>query len=161
MQQYGAHCHVNHVARDIDSQLVVAYQASPPHEPAESALDHPAVGLHDKSFLSSQPPYHLDGEIHERGLVHQGPAVIGGISEQVLHPRPALLQGIQNHLSAGRIGYVCHRQVHRQQPTIRIDRYVALAPANLLVRVVHPLAMMGPDTVLPFALPEIEATCKT
>lgn len=71
-------------------------------------------------------------------LVHQSQPIVGAISEQMLHPRPALAQGIQDYRRTGAVGDVCGRQVHHQQAAVGVDGDKALAPDHLVVRVVTP-----------------------
>lgn len=65
--------------------------------------------------------------------------VASGIGEQMLHPRPAFADGVENGLRANAVG---GRQIDRQQPPIGIDRDMALAADNLLVRVVTPCSRL-------------------
>lgn len=66
------------------------------------------------------------------GLVHQLEPVIGPISEEVLHPRPALADAVEDCLRAGAVGDVGRGKVHHEQPTIGVDSDMPLASNDLL-----------------------------
>ena len=136
MQHCGGQCDVDDVVRDVGALFVVAHQTAPAHEPTKGALDNPAPRFDCETYLSFHHAPDLDRKIHESRLIHQSPAVISRIAEQVFDPGPTLLQGIEYELGARRIGHIGRRQVHRQQSPVGVHSNVPLAAPDLLVGVV-------------------------
>lgn len=98
-----------------------------------------------KPFLIGQAPDHRHDEIEKGGLVQQSPAIIDGIAEQVLEPGPALVQGIEDQLGAGRIG-----KIGRGQATI--SRRPSVSTAMWRLQPVTFLAASKPRGGAPGAL---------
>ena len=88
----------------VDALLVVAYEASPSHHPAEGAFHDPAPWQNLEPFLVIGSADDLNDEVEIGGLVHQLKAVIGAIGEEMLHPRPALADRFQDRNSTGAVG---------------------------------------------------------
>lgn len=96
-------------------------------------------------------------EADVNGLVHQLPQVVGAIGELVLDPRPALADGVEDHLRAGAVRDIGRRQVDHQQPAVGVDHHVPLAAHRLLAGVVaaagdrrrrfHGLARLAPGSL--------------
>lgn len=62
--------------------------------------------------------------------------VAGAIGEQVLDPRPALADGVDDGLCPGIVRGVPCGQIDHQQPPVGISGDVALATADLLIGVI-------------------------
>src|ERR1700757_3666383 len=97
---------VDHGLGDIDTFLIIADEASPARHPTESALDHPAAWQHSEARLGVQAAHDLDDEILKSRLFHQGFAVVGAVSEQMLDPGPALADRVQDRLCTSTIGNI-------------------------------------------------------
>ena len=138
-EEEASHSDVDHGLGDVDALFVVADEASPSCEPAEGALDDPAARHDLEARLIVEAADDLDDEIEERGLVHELPAVIGAVGEQMLDPGPTLAQRLQNYLRSGTVGYVGGGEIDHQKTTVGIHRHMSLAPDGLLRTVVAPL----------------------
>jgi len=137
--QEASHGDVDHGPGNVEALLVVAYQPSPPGEPAEGSLDYPTSRQHLEAGLGVDASDDLDDEVEKCGLVHELRAVIGAVGEQVLDPGPALADRVEDQLSAGAVGHVGRRQIDHQEAPVGVHRDVALAPDRLLGGVVAPL----------------------
>ena len=129
---------MDHSFGDVDALLVVAHQASPAREPAEGALYHPAPRQRLEARLVVDAANDLDDEVEESGLVHELRPVIGAVREQVLEPRPALADGIEDHLRAGAVGEARRGEIDHQQATVGIHRHMPLASDRLLGGIIAP-----------------------
>src|SRR3954454_13340103 len=94
--EIAAHCDKDHGLRDVDALLVVAHEAAPSCHPAEGPLDDPAAGEDLEALLVVGSTDDLDHEVEIGGFVHELQPVIGAVSEQMLHPGPALADTIQD-----------------------------------------------------------------
>lgn len=119
--EIAAHGDEDHGVGDVDAAFIVAYEATPARHPAERALDHPAAGQDLEALRAFAASDDLDHEVEICGLVHQLEPVVGGVGEEVLHPGPALADGVQDGLGSSRVGDVGRGQVHHQQPPVRVD----------------------------------------
>src|ERR1700738_1142566 len=133
------HCHEDHGFGDVEAFFVIADEAAISYEPAEAALDHPAAGNDLEPWISVGSAYDLDHEIEESRLVEESATIVGAIGEEVLHPRPALADRIEDRLRSGAVGNVRRRQVHGEQTPIRVHGDMAFAADDLLSRVITAL----------------------
>src|ERR1700744_109147 len=106
-QEQASHCDMDHGLGDIEALLEVADEATPADHPSESALDHPSARQHLKARLAIDAAHDLDDEVEERRLVEQLGAVVSAVGKQVLDPRPAFADGLQDRLRAGAVRNVC------------------------------------------------------
>lgn len=139
-QQKASHGDVDHGFGDVDALFVVAHKATPLCEPAEGSFNDPSSWQRLEAGLGVNTAHHLDDEIEEGGLVHQLPAVVGAIGEQMLDPRPSLSGRIEDHLRLGTVGNVGQGKVDHQQAPIGVDHNVPLTPNSLLGGVI---ALLG------------------
>ena len=126
----------------FDTALIVADEAPPTRHPAECSFDDPAARQNFKAPRAFTTANDLDDEIKVGGLVHQFQPVICRVCEEMLHPWPALADGVENGLRADAVGDVCRRQVDHEQPPVCIHRNVALATNDLLARIETPCRRM-------------------
>src|SRR5918994_663759 len=111
-QQVSAYGDEEHGVGNVDAALVVAHEPPPASHPSKGALDYPSARKNLEATLAFGSANDLEQEVEIGGLVHELEPVIGCVREQVLHPGPALADGIEDRLSAGRVGDVGGRQVH-------------------------------------------------
>jgi hypothetical protein len=76
--------------------------------------------------------YDLDHEVPIGCLAHQFAPLIGPVREQVLEPRPAFADCLDDLLCARGILHVGGSEVDHQQPPVRIDHDVPLTALDLL-----------------------------
>jgi hypothetical protein len=70
-----------HLAIPDEALLVVPHEPTPPGHPSEGALDDPAAWKDFEALRGIGPSDDFDGEVEERGLVHELGAVVGAIGE--------------------------------------------------------------------------------
>src|ERR1700729_3557989 len=141
--EIAAHGDEDHGVGDVDAFFVVTHEAPPAGHPAEGALHDPAARQDLEALLVVGSSDDLDDEVEVGRLVHEFQPIIGGVGEPMLHPRPALANGVQDRRRAGAVGDVGGGEVDHQQPPVGIDRDVALAADNLLSSVVTLVAAWG------------------
>src|SRR5580698_8709780 len=95
-QEDAAHGDEDHGFGDVEALLVVAHEAAPAGHPAEGAFDDPAAWQDFEARVFVAPTHDFDGEVEKGGLVHELEPIIGTVSEQMLHPGPALTDAIQD-----------------------------------------------------------------
>ena len=110
----------------------------PSRHPSERSLDDPSTRQDLETLGGVGSLDDLDSEIAEGGLIHELGAVIGPVGEQMLQPRPALADTVQDHLSPGAVGNVGRSQIDHQELAIGVDGDVALATHDLLAPIVSP-----------------------
>lgn len=135
-QEEVSHGDVDHGPGDVETLLEVADEPAPADQPSESPLDDSSAWQHFEPWFAVDAAHDLDNEVEERRLVEQPGTVVGAVGEQMLHPRSAFADRLQDRLRAGAIGDVRRGQVHHQQTAVRVDRDVALAADDLLVGIV-------------------------
>src|SRR5450755_245067 len=128
--EVSTHGDEDHGMRDVDALLIVAHETSPTRHPAECSLDDPTARQHPETLLVVRSADDLDHEVEICGFVHELQSVIGAVGEQMLHPGPALADALQDRLSPGAVGDVGGGEIDHQQPPIRIDSNMTLAPDN-------------------------------
>src|SRR4028119_903181 len=69
--------------------------------------------------------------------------VIGSIGKEMLNPRPARADRIEDRLGTGGVGEVSRGEVHHQEAPVRIDSDMTLAPDHLLGSVKAPRFGVG------------------
>ena len=131
-----AHGEEDHGLRDIEPSFVVTDKASVSRQPSDAALDHPTPGDHPEAWVGIGAAHDLDHEVEESRLVEKTTTIIGSVGKEVLDPRPALADGVQDWLGTGAIGNVRCRQVHGEQTPVGVHRDMAFAPDDLLPGIV-------------------------
>src|ERR1700756_2424618 len=97
---------MDHGLGDIEALLEIADEPSPPDQPPKRPLDDPSARQRLETWLTVDAAHDFDDKIKERGLVEQLGAIVGAVGEQMLDPRPAFADRIQNYLCAGAVGDV-------------------------------------------------------
>ena len=100
-EQEATHGDLDRGLGDVDALLVIAHQTSPPHHPAKGSLNGPAPGQNLEALLTLHLADDLDDEVEEGRLVHELAAILGAVDEEMIEPRPALADGVQDHPRAG------------------------------------------------------------
>src|ERR1700733_6019365 len=136
--EISAHGDQDHGVRDVDAFLVITHEASPSCHPSEGALDDPAARQNLETLLIIRPADDLDDEVEIGGFVHEFEPVICAVSKQMLDPRPALAQSLQNRLGSRAVGDVGSGQFDHQKPPISIDSDMTLAANDLFASIVTP-----------------------
>ena len=137
---------VDHGLGDIDALFVIAHEAAPPDHPAQGSLDDPATRQDGEAGLVGEAADDLDDEAEKGCLVHQLAAIVSPIGEEVLQPRPALADCVEDHLGTGAVRYIGGGQIDHQQPAITVDGDMTLAADDLLAGIVAPLTRAGAFT---------------
>jgi hypothetical protein len=135
-QEQTAHGDVDHGFGYIEAGLVIAHEPAPACHPAESAFYDPAPRQHFEARVFVGSAYDLQHEVPKHSFVEQLGAVIGAIGKQMLEPRPALADSVEDGLRSGAVGDVRRGQIDHQQSSVGIDGDVALATDDLLVGVI-------------------------
>jgi len=116
--------------------FVVAREATVLDDPGESALDDPPTAEHLEALSAWLPAHNLDDDM---GLVlgpfHQ-PAGVSAIGESVFDEGVAGTGGLQHGLAAIAILDASGMDLDREQPAVGVGQDMALAPLDLLARVV-------------------------
>src|SRR5665213_4335119 len=109
------HGEEDHGFGDVEAFLVIADQAAISRQPTDTALYHPPAGNDLEPRVIIGPAHDLDHEVEESRLIEKGTTIIGAIGEEVLDPRPALADRIEDRLGSCAVGNICRRQVHGEQ----------------------------------------------
>lgn len=83
---------------DNDPFFVVAHETAPSDHSAKGPLDPPAAGENLESLLLITAADNVGDEVEIAGLFHELQAMVGTVGEEMLHPRPALADAIENGL---------------------------------------------------------------
>ena len=135
-EKKASHGDVDHGFGHVDALLVVAHEPTPAGHPGEGAFRDPTARQHLEARLAVDAADDLDDEVLEFSLVHELGAIIGAIGEEVLDPGPAAADRMQDELGARTVGDVRRRQVDHEETPVGVDCDVALAPGDLLARVI-------------------------
>jgi hypothetical protein len=95
---------------------------------AQGSIHDPAPWQSLEARIGVDPSHDLYDELLERHLVHEFSAVIGAVGEQMLDPRPALADGVENMLRACGVGNIRCRQIDHEQPSVRSTAMRRLRP---------------------------------
>src|SRR6185312_8993059 len=95
-QEQASHADVDHGLGDITALLIVTDQPPPARHPTKRSLDHPAARQHVEALLAGQLAHDLDDEVAVSRRAHQLTAIVGGVCEQMLEPRPTLADGLDD-----------------------------------------------------------------
>ena len=102
--EQGAECDTNYGVRYIDAQFVIVHRATPPCHPAEDSFDDPAPGETVEPFGSVDLAHHFDDELQEGSLVRQLCPIVSVFGEEMVDPRLALVDCVENHLGVRTVG---------------------------------------------------------
>jgi len=100
-QEEASHGDMDHGLGDVEALLEVSDETAPSDHPAEGAFDDPPARQHPEARFAIEAAHDLDDEVEECGFVEQFGAVIGAVGEQMLDPRPAFADRVQDRLGAG------------------------------------------------------------
>lgn len=121
---------------DSGELFVIAHEAAVLDDPGERALDDPSAAEHLEALSTGSPAHNLDNDM---GLVpgpfHQ-PAGISAIGQSVFDEGVAGTGGLQHRLAAIAVLDGGGMDLDREQPAVGVGQDVALAPLDLLARVV-------------------------
>lgn len=113
-----AHGDVDHGFGDVEVALVVAHETTPTNHPAKSPLHDPAARDDLEAGFLVGAADDLDDEVKECGFVHEPAPVISAVGEEVLEPRPALADGIDDGLRSGAVRHIGRCKVDHQPPPV-------------------------------------------
>ena len=123
--------------------LVVAGEAALLHQPAEAAFDDPTPWQHDEAFLIFE--LFDDAQREARTVTEEAAHVlhedfefpcIATIREDHQQAQQAVAEQAQQQLRAIAVLHACWRDHHTKQQAVGVGERMALAPFDLLARVI-------------------------
>ena len=124
---------VEESARRVDSRLEVLCQAPIAPDPGEETLDDPAARVNGETDLIGILAHDFDGNQRGRSDLFTR---ISAVSEDPLDEREDAARDAQKRSAAIAILDACRMRFEHQATSIRVDQSVALAPVDLLARIV-------------------------
>lgn len=116
--------------------LVVAYEAAVLENPGEGPLDHPAPRQHLEALGVSAAADDFEDDVGLVGGPLHEPAGIAAIGEDAGDEGVTLARALEQQLAAIAVLNVGGMDANREEPAIGVGQDVALAPGDLLARII-------------------------
>lgn len=116
--------------------LVVPYEAAVLEDPGEGALHHPAPWQHLEAFGVGTATDDLQGDVGLVGSPMHEPAGVAAIGEDTGDEGVALARAFERQLATVTVLNISGMNANREEPAIGVGQDVALAPGDLLARVI-------------------------
>ena len=116
--------------------LVVAHEAAVLHDPGEGPFDHPPAPDHGKAHLFGAALHDLQDDVGPAlGPAHE-PTRIAAVHVSAFNEREASPRALQDAFGSIAVLDVGPVHLNREEPPVRVGQDVALAPFDLLARII-------------------------
>lgn len=116
--------------------FVVAHEAAVLDDPGEGALDDPSAAEHLEALGTGSPAHDLNDDMCLVLRPFDQPAGISAIGESMFDEGVASTGGLEYGLAAITVLDASGMDLDREQPAVGVGQDMALAPFDLLARVV-------------------------